>query len=352
MIGFDYGIKPGFLAVGDAEYPNLLFQADPCAMGYGRIPHFGLLHQPPFVCIIFNNREKGIECCKHFHRWAELSQDGDAVSLSFIDKNEGGYVVCIYPEFNRLIDRCIPKYLSAEVQPLVMAPICFPLIVPKTSEQYLTFKQQAKNNPFVFSGASKESGLFLDLAIRKRYVQFYKENEIPSNTPEGNYFRMPAAKNKQIPFEIKPIVESPQQIKARRQKRLATFFPVTLEILKYQSEFRTVKKFLLNEGFKQWQIIQGTCNTVISCRMSGHPHFMAFKEKFTQIDLLDRLLQTFEEPNVQLPSSEFLTVEIIRKQIVLDTIELLKYVHAEPKNTSKEVLLKIMKDKGLLINHV
>ena len=137
MLGFDYSIKPNTMVLGDVEYPKLIHESKPVGMGYGILPHYGLLIEPPFTCLIFENKEKGNECFKHFKDWSESSNDGDAVALSFIEKNDGGYTVCVYPEYSRLTDRCLPKYLQSEVSSIVFVHISFPLSVERISQHYL-----------------------------------------------------------------------------------------------------------------------------------------------------------------------------------------------------------------------
>jgi len=58
-------------------------------------------------------------------------------ALSFIEKNDGDYTVCVYPEYSRLTDRCLPKYLQSEVSSIVFVHISFPLSVERISQHYL-----------------------------------------------------------------------------------------------------------------------------------------------------------------------------------------------------------------------
>lgn len=348
IVGFDYGIKPYFMVIGDIEYPNLIHEGKPLAMGYGKIPYFGLLIEPPFTCLIFENEIKGRECFQHFKKWTEASKDGDAVSLSFIEKNEGGYAVCVYPEFSRLLDRCIPKFVQAEVDPLIVTPVSFPLTVGTISQHYLAFKQQTKQCPFVFCGASKTGELFLDIAIRKRQVQFHKENEIPKSAPENIYFDIESRNITQPKFKRKPPLESPERIRKRRWKRLKTFLPITLERLKCQSSFQSSRNFLLSENFAHWQILQAACNIVVSIRMCEKPHFQGLAQESAQAKILEYLLNTFEEPNVVLPPNKYFSTETLRKQIIADTIELLKHLGKEPKDDSRDILLSDLRQAGFL----
>lgn len=348
MIGFDYGLKPQFLAIGDIEYPNLIHEAKPVAMGYGKLLSFGLLHEPPFACIVFENEDKGRECFQHFKRWAEGSKDGDAVSLSFIETTKGGYAVCVYPEYGLLVDRCIPKYLQAEVSQLIMASISFPLTVDKISPHYLFFKAEAEDKPFIFCGASRTGQLFLESAIVKRKIHFFNESEIPEHAPESAYSRLNSAENKENIIEKKASPkETPEVVYQRKWKRLKNFLPITIEKLNYSVKFQSSKAVLLSEGFAAWQILQAACNIVVSMRMCNKPLFEGLEEKSAAADILEFLLNGFETPNDDFPQDIF-SDEALREQIVADSNELLRSYDIETINGSIDVLLRTLLKEGLL----
>jgi len=348
MIGFDYGIKPNIMVVGDVEYTSLIHEAAPVAIGYGKIPSFGLLVEPPLVCLIFEDEDKGKECFKHLKKWGEGSNNDDAVALSFIEENKGGYTICVYPDFNHLIDRCIPKYLQPEVNPMIMASISFPLSVERISQDYLFFKQQIKERAFVFCGASKTGKLFLDFALRKIYIQFYKEDEIQEDQPEYSYFVINSKGKRKGRFVKKPLSEKSEAISNRRWIRLKTFFPITLEKLNYNTIFQNSRDLLLSEGFSQWQILQGACNIVVSVRMCNKPCFAELDKKPAPMDILEYLLNNFEKPEDDISINEGFSVEILRKQIIADSIELLQHAGRRPKETSKKALLSSLTKKGFL----
>jgi hypothetical protein len=335
------------MLIGDILFPSLINEAKPTGMGYGHIPYFGLLINPPLACLIFENIEKGRECFQHFKKWSEDSGDGDAVALNFIEKINGGYVICIYQELNRLIDRSIPKYLKPEVSPISNILVTFPLVVEKTSNEYLLFKEEAEKNPFIFCGGSTTGQIFKNLAIRKREIRFYKENKIPKNSPESAYSGIIGTHRKPKLNQKLPI-ETNIEIINRRKKRLQTFFPITLEGLAYNSRFKKSKGILISEGFANWQISQAACNVVASYRMCNKPHFESLKKETGPFDILKFLLNTIEEPTSSFPPIHYFSIDILRYQIVADTIELLNYIRKKPKNHSKTTLLNNLQKYGYL----
>jgi hypothetical protein len=349
LIGFDYGLKPRFMVIGDFEYPNLIHEAKPVAMGYGILPYFGLLVDPLFVSIMFENEDKGRECFKHFKNWAEGSNDGDAVSLSFIETKKGGYAVCVYPESRLLIDRCVPKYLQDEVSQLIMTATSFPLTVDKISSHYLFFKTKSEGKAFVFCGASRTGELFLESAIIKRTVGFFDENEIPEHAHESAYLhRDSIRKGKNYHHKKSPPKEPPESVYKRRWKRLRTFLPITIEKLNYLNKFETSKAVLLSKGFASWQVLQAACNIVVSKRMCNKAHFEGLEKKSAQVDILEFLLNTFEKPNDDFPSEETFSEKTLRDQIIADSNELLKYYDTKPPKGSVDVILRTLRKKGML----
>jgi len=142
MIGFDYGIKPNILVMSDVEFPNLIHEGKVRAVAYGRLPYYELLNEPMFVSLVFEDDEKGEECFKHFKEWINNSNNSEAVSLSFIELNNGGYTVCVYPDYALLIDRCIPHELQKKVHPIIFTPISFPITVERVSQQFIDFQSE------------------------------------------------------------------------------------------------------------------------------------------------------------------------------------------------------------------
>jgi hypothetical protein len=349
LIGFDYGVKPQFLVIGDIEYTNLIHEAKPVAMGYGKLPYFGLYHEPPFACIVFENEDKGRECFQHFKKWAEGSKDGDAVSLSFIETTKGGYRVCVYPEYTLLVDRCVPKYLQPEVSQSIVASISFPLTVDKISPHYLFFKAEAKDKPFIFCGASRTGKLFLESAIVKQKVNFFNESEIPEHAPESAYSRLNSAENKESIRDKKELPkEAPEVVYKRRLDKLKTFLPITYEKLNYSIKFQSSKAVLLSEGFAAWQILQAACNIVVSMRICGKPHFDGLEEKVAAAEILEFLLNDFETPDDDFYQESFFSEKSLREQIVADSNELLRSYDIETIDGSIDVLLGTLLKEGLL----
>jgi len=344
-IGYDYGTKPKVIVVSDIEFLDLLKRGDFTAVGYSKVPQFGLLVNAPLLVIIFNDREAGRECFTHFKGWSDASGDGDAVGTGFIEFENGDYGLCIYPENKHLIERSIPEIHRSEVEPIIMV-VGYLKVLQQRSGYYDWFKSAVKTSPFVLAPGTMEGGPMLDLAIRKQEVRFYYENDIPENTMEAALMRSRKADGegelrRPIPPEMMP---SAQDIYERRMSQLRRFFPVTLECLRFNSHFIRVQKRLIEEGYREWQILQAVCNMALKSRTpqlfdtskvsSGNS-----QESEAKMKILDYLLTNFEDISETFPSLGRFSSAKLRKQIEADEYDLLQYVAAPdvPKIPTNEI---------------
>lgn len=351
MLGFDYGIRPNFMIFGDLEFTNLIHEGKVLGVAYGVLPYFGLLIEPPLVSLMFDDIEKGKECFRHFKKWTEGSDnDGDAVALSFIETDDGGYTFCIYPEYEKLINRCLPNYMRDEVRHLSAGLISFPTSVEHRSEHYEKFKQRTKDRPFVFCLSDRYGKLFSDSAIIKRNISFYSEKNIPSNSPESanNAIKDKTRKEKDLPQKLE--FDLPEAVFERRNRRIKTFFPIIIEKLNYVKNFYDAQKNLILKGFADWQILQAACNIVVSYRMCNEVHFKALPSNQGQFEILDYLLTHFENPANEFPPDKLFLIETLERQIQIDTKELLANfgLKHEDLDLEQEKLQEILKSKKLL----
>ena len=118
LIGYDYGAKSKVMILGDVEFPSLLGNKF-LALAYAVEPQFGALVNAPMLVLVFESEVAGRECFARFNNWREASASGDAVAFGFIELGSDDYVMCIYPEHERLVRRTIPETHRLEVDPLI-----------------------------------------------------------------------------------------------------------------------------------------------------------------------------------------------------------------------------------------
>ena len=331
--GYDYGTKPKVMVVADIEFSEKLRNG--CiGLGYGQVPHFGDLSNIPLLTMLFKDLESGDKCFSHFNDWCTASGDGDAVGIGFVEFDGGGYGICVYPEHEQLVERCISEIHRPEVEPIIISVGHLKTFEEK-SNGYYWFKSLINAGKFILAPGTSEYGLMLDHAIIKRKVHFYSEKYIPENTMENLLVKLRESEGKAADQLHSPseLIPTAKEIRERRCFQLRRFFPVTIERLRLNQEFLGIKKRLLDEGYKEWQIFQAACNICLIHRapelfVSDKTQSDSSQTENISIHILDYLLANIEDLSLSLPSPEKLSVEIMHRQIYTDSVELVKYVTA------------------------
>ena len=347
--GYDYGTKPKVIVVGDGEFPHLL-RRSLTALGYGTVPHFSVLVDAPLLVMMFDDERVGLECFVHFKRWANESRDGDVVGISFIEFENGQYGMCVFQERERLISRCLSKSVQAEVDPLLMVTGHLK-IFEQQSDSYRWFKQAVKTSPCVIAPTTSEGDILFDYAFWKREIYFYHEHEVPEQSIEAVLLRSRntrGAKERKypIPPELHPTA---QDINQRRKIQLARFFPVTLELLQFSSQFCQVRQALVDEGYQKWQVMQAASNIALQSRLQLMENTNETedhaKDRSLKVQILDFLLNHPEDISLTLPPLTFLSKTQLLDQIRADSYDLLHYITSPdvPNVTDNELQQELTK---------
>ena len=348
MFGYDYGTKPCVAVVGDLEFPQL-FSDGLVALGYMKIPQFGILVDPPVLVMAFRDKTMGRECFTHLKGWSDASEDGDAVGIGFIEFGVEEYGLCVYQEPKRLTDRVLPKSHQDESEPLLIN-VGYIKRFPKASQGYAWFKSMTERSPFVLAPGTIDGELMLDLAIRKREVNFYQQDNIPEHTMESVLVKpyISGAEKSPKPSPTPNLKLSPLEIFQRRRSQLARFFPVTLERLRFSPLFSQTKQKLVKEGCQEWQVTQAGCNLVLKYRL---PELFAKTDddQYDAMGVLDYLLTYSEDVSSKLPPDQELSIEQLLEQIKADTYELIRYViDNQPPEINNCDLQLMLLEHGLL----
>jgi hypothetical protein len=347
--GYDYGTRPKVMVVGDGEFPSLL-RRSLTALGYGMVPHFGVLVDAPLLAMMFDDEHVGRECFAHFKRWAGGSRDGDAVGISFIEFANGEYGMCVFQERERLINRYLSEREQAEVDPLWMVTGHLK-VFEQQSDSYWWFKQAVKTSPCVVAPATGEGDVLLDCAFWKREMYFYREHEVPEQSVETVLLRSRNAdgateRRQPIPPELRP--KAPD-LNRRRQAQLVRFFPVTLELLHFSPQFRQVRQALVDEGYQEWQVMQAACNIALQSRLplmeNTNGRGSHEEDGSLKMQILDFLLDHAEDLSVTLPPIVSFSKTQLLGQIRADSYDLLHYIASPdaPEVTDNEIQQELAK---------
>lgn len=330
-VGYDYGVKSRVMVVGDVEFPSLMGDKF-LALAYAVEPQFGALMDAPMLIMVFESEAAGRECFEHFNNWRETSESGDAVALGFVELGSDDYVMCIYPEHERLVRRTIPDTHRPEVDPLIFT-VGYSKTFPRQSGGYDWFKSAAGRSPFIVAPGIPTGSVLTDVAFYKTEVNFYRHDDMPEHSMEAGLMRLRGDEKAGGAYRPVPpeVGAKPREIAKRRRSQLSRFFPVTLERLSFNSSFGQTLEGLTREGFKKWQVVQAGCNLALKSYATelfspgdegeGEP-----PEELNRADILDYLLEHTEEAMETFPPINEMTVSALREQIAADSRDLLSYV--------------------------
>jgi len=350
MYGYDYGIRPTVVAVGDVDFVDAWDKAGYYANAYGFWDHYGVIVNPPFVCMLFENEEEGRNLLeKHFKKWADDSDDGDAVGMAFVEWNDGGYSMIVYPEIQHLIQRCFPDDRYREEVDIITLVPSKAKDFPEKSEFFRVFKRAAQTNPVLFMGGTEE-GAFDDLVIRKLHVEFHEEDGVPEHSIAAT-FKRGRESGDHTEHRERPL-EPLEDVFSRRIRNLDKYFPVTLEYLRASTAFADVLGRLSTSGHEEWQVVQAACNLVLSHNLLGKQHFRGFEcgDRDTgSIPLHDALRNYVETPYMAALPDSVSRPSFLRRQIKLDSLRLLRARDlAIPIDTRPSRIQRLLQRHGLL----
>ncbi len=328
-IGYDYGVKPFFMIVGDIEFSDLFKKADCKGMLYifGKEDTGEMV--PVQMAFLFQNEEPAEKFLDILLGWiAKSNNDGDAVSIEFIENDKGGYTLSISPEINRFHDRMIPKHLKNKVTPIFMIQTHFKEI-DTLGQNYLNFKANYKKSKKIAIGYVIGTPTKIEKQSKKFFTKtefdFYKQNEIPSSSVAVSYNatqELSSFDPKNLP---KPPKESREEISIRRISEMKFLLPLTYNKLNNLWLGKVQKK--LNSKYDTEIIKQAICNLTIFERLK---QINELSPDFTELGypnrILEYLLSTYESFDSFYPTDDFYTEDQIIRQIQNDQKELETYL--------------------------
>lgn len=329
-IGYDYGIKPFFMLLGDMEFSELFTKAGCIGVLY----IFGKSSQgemyPVQLAFLFQNEDPAEKFMDIILGWVTKSNnDGDAVAIDFIENNKGGYTLSISPEINRFIERMLPKHLRDKVNPIIMLQSHFKEI-DVLGQNYLNFKENYKKTEKIGVGyvigtptkIAKQSKRY----FMKKEFNFFKENEIPSNSITSSYKATQEISTFNPKDIQKPPKDSIKEIADRRIVEMRELLPLTYTKLSDQWLGEVQKR--LSSKYDPEIIKQAICNLTIFERLKLNLELGPdFTKSGYPTRILEYLLSTYESFDSYYPQDEFYSDEKIINQIENDNKELENYLN-------------------------
>jgi len=329
-IGYDYGVKPFFMILGDMEFSDLFRKAECIGVLYMFAKDNKDCMIPMEIAFLFKNEEPAKKFLDIVIGWAEKSNnDGDAVEMEFIENNKGGYTIAISPEIKRFTERMIPSNYKDKVTPIVMVQTHFKEI-DNLGQNYLNFKKNYKKTKEIAIGYVIGSPSNIEKKSEKFFVKthfkFHKEDEIPKNSFSSSYKAAKDISDFKPEDLTKPPKDTIEQIYERRISEMKSLLPLTINRLENLWLGDLQKQLEVNYNLDI--IKQAICNLTIFERIKRDENI---EEDFTGTSypnrLLDYLLSSFESFDSFYPEDKFYTAEKIISQIKNDKKELETYLN-------------------------
>ena len=338
-LGVDFGCFPANTAVTFPEFANHLGEASIVAVAYGSEWSEVLGAEVPTMSLVAERPEPLREAFKIFAAWADAA-DGDAVELTVVLKESGGFLLGISPEYGRLARRCV-GFDRTTVSPIALLPAwCKPI---ETAHRFLTQLRSYAEKPiapFLFGGATL-SGLLIHsdpdvpqvaavpglTSILKFEVTFADESDIkPGGMGEWLLKTASLANESSETRSSPPTSRTIVDIGTERVRVLRTHFPVTLERLHRSGRLQYLRTVVAPDtDVGLWQLEQAYCNLVLSAGSGWDIHYRRLRPRDARRRILHAIGERFEIADSQ-PLDEF-TDDQVCMQLVADGRALLRYLN-------------------------
>ena len=271
------------MAVGVYDFASHLTAASVDAVTYGHEHSEALGRDLPIISLIARDTDHLAKAFEEFATWAAVT-DPDAVEVTFVFRENGGYLLTIEPEVTHLERRCLGFDRAHR------AMTCSTMWVKSIRTVHPTLKRLRQYSswilsPFLFHGATyagnhsvldpssppEVSPLLVVPPLLKFKANFVDEKDVVPNSLAWHAVELDAGRESRSKPRNKMLgaADTAQQ----RIRALRHHFPVTLERLARSSWFPTLGNTLATSGIKPWQVEQALCNLVLCRDMGWGNHF-------------------------------------------------------------------------------
>lgn len=292
------------MAVGVYDFASHLTAASVDAVTYGHEHSEALGRDLPIISLIARDTDHLAKAFEEFATWAAVT-DPDAVEVTFVFRENGGYLLTIEPEVTHLERRCLGFDRAHR------ATACSTMWIKSIQTIHPMLKRLREYSsrilsPFLFHGAiytgshslldasspPKVSPLSVVPPLLKFTANFVDEKDVVPNSPAWIAVELDAGRES----GSKPGTKMPSAADTARQRirALRHHFPVTLARLSRSSWFLTLGNTLATSGIKAWQIEQALCNLVLCRDMGWSNHFTGLSARKLQEAVVQALRSRYE----------------------------------------------------------
>lgn len=357
--GFDYGIGITVGAVGSMDFNNNLIAAEILAVAYGFDYSQELGAQVPAITLVGRNESPLRAAFDEFWSWTGET-DADAVELTIVLRNNGGYHLCIGPEVGALYKRALQ--FDAVTNPLAFQ-LTWIKPIQTTSQPLRDFRDYVcagSVRPFLLRAANYVGPLPLSGTSRPDHIQpILEQQELlkfeirfvdEGSDDDLQWQNIALGKEKERSDTAEENKTIPKSVVwSRRRESLKSIFPVTLWRSKSSAFFRNVRTEAENRGLLDWQIDQALCNIVLSREACGGKlHFCGFSDDNWLDSLWEALRNRFEMSGVDHDGFAWLTIDDIERQVMLDAKVLLNHYGAKDIGDDIRQVQRMLEEHALI----
>ena len=284
-LGFDFGCLDTNRAVLSVpEFLEFLGNASVGGVAYGTAWSSTIDAHIPALSLVAYNADPLKAAFDIFSSWSQAT-DGDSVDLQIVLKENGGYVLGISPERERLTQRCIgfdrlgsPLVFSHtwykdfdtvhpyvyELRSYMEQPISPFLFTAATTSQILTSSEELQLDPV----PGLEPLLKFELTI-------VDESSVKPGTLQEvmRISRDSTLSTKEDVSPARPKRRSIESVGVARARMLSTHFPVTLQRVHRADYVQHVLRAVETYQIAAWQVEQAVCNLVLSSDSGWGHHY-------------------------------------------------------------------------------
>lgn len=337
--GVDFGCLPPNAALTLPDFSTHLSTASIVGVVYSHDWSDALGASVPSLSLVADRVDPLRKAFSIFGAWSEQA-DGDAVELTVVLRESGGYLLGISPEYDRLARRCV-GFDRTTLSPLAFTPIwCKPI---NTTHPLLVELRQYMRQPiapFLFGGVER-SGLLTGAdpsappvtsisgltPILKFEITFLDESAVPPGSMGHALLRTassgtPAAEYTP-PLSTKP---SLMDIGTERARVLRTHFPVTLERLRRSGALHHLLATIAPDlTVAPWQVEQACCNLTLSSHSGWGVHYLCLRRQTALRKIIQAIGERYESADGR-SVNEF-TIDEVRTQVLADGKALLRHLN-------------------------
>ena len=343
-LGVDFGCFRANAAVTFPGFLDHLGEASIVAVAYGSEWSEALGADIPSMSLVARRAEPLREAFKIFAAWSDES-DGDAVELTVVLKESGGFLLGISPEYGRLACRCV-GFDRTSVSPLAFAPVWCHSI--KTAHRHLIQLRsyaQKPIAPFLFGGVTL-SGLLTHsdpdvpevaavpglTSILKFEITFADETAVEPGGMGELLLRTASPAHQSSETRSPPTHRTIGDIGSERARILRTHFPVTLERLHRSGRLQHLRTTVAPDAdVAMWQFEQAYSNLVLSAGSGWGIHYRRLRPQNARGKILHAIGERYEIADGQ-PLDAFTDAQVW-EQLMADGRALLRYLN-EPADGS------------------